>query len=223
MQYKYTFQKKILFTALCIIIFISGVEGVTAVPLPGQYSFEEYEIYPADYEIVAIYDGTELKEIDGWNNLIFWKDRLFAEINTLAERTSTSEIVGTVVLPIASVFLGMCFFVIISRRKSPETDPSSTPAKILRYIEEHPGCLQHQIAAGINKSRGSVAYQLYRLKKEKKVYFAINRSKSVRYYLSIGNASTVRYLMISALENEFQKNILQILHQYPQSTRHQIA
>lgn len=222
MQLKTCTWNKIGQIALFIIIFLLGVGTVSAVPLPGQYSDGAYEVASLDYDVVPIYDGTELKEISGWNNLIYWKHRLFAEINTLAEITSQSEFVGTVILPILGALLGLCFFVIFSRRNSPEKDPASTPAKILRYLKEHPGSSQHQIASGIHKSRGSVAYQLFRLMDESKVD-TIKVQKGTGYYLKLDELSPPAILMCAALENPHMREILELLYQHPHLTRHQIA
>lgn len=208
--------------ALFIIIFLFGVGTVSAVPLPGHYSDGEYEVVPLDYDVVPIYDGTELKEISGWNNLIYWKHRLFAEINTLAEITSQSDFVGTIILPILGSVLGLCFFIILSRRNSPEKDPTSTTAKILQYLKEHPGSRQQQIATGIQKSRGSVAYQLYRLMNESKVG-TIDVQNGTGYYLKLDELSPPTILMCAALENPHMREILELLYQHPHLTRHQIA
>ena len=207
---------------ICAGILFLGTGAGSAIPLPGQYDLGgEYEIVPADYDIVPIYDGTEIVEIKGWLNLVYWKNRLFAEIRSMTEGTPLQDVTWTILIPLASALLGLCFFVIFSRRNSPENDPESTPAKILRYLEEHPGSRQTQIAAGIRKSRGAVAYQLFRLKNENKV--ATPEEDKTRYYLRQEDLTSLPTRIRTARENPCQREILELLAQHPYLTRHQIA
>ena len=207
---------------ICTGILFLGTGAGSAVPLPGQYyDGGEYEIIPIDYDVVPIYDGTEIVEIKGWLNLVYWKELLLDYIGRLFDGTPYGEFVGKTIFPLASALLGLCFFVIFSRRNSPENDPESTPAKILRYLEEHPGSRQTQIAAGIRKSRGAVAYQLFRLKNENKV--ATPEEDTTRYYLRQEDLTSLPTRIRTARENPCQREILELLAQHPYLTRHQIA
>ena len=134
------------------------------------------------------------------------------------DKTPYGEFAGKTILPIASTLLGLCFIIIFNRRNSPEEDPESTPAKILRYLDEHPGSRQHQIAAGSRKSRGAVAYQLHRLVRERKLN-TTDGQKSIRYYPSQTDKHSLNTAVLSALQDPYQREILNILHQYPRITR----
>ena len=218
-----TTSRKIQILIICATVFLlMGTGTGSAVPLPGQYyDGGEYEIIPIDYDVVPIYDGTEIVEIKGWLNLVYWKELLLDYIGRLFDGTPYGEFVGKTIFPLASALLGLCFFVIFSRRNSPENDPESTPAKILRYLEEHPGSRQTQIAAGIRKSRGAVAYQLFRLKNENKV--ATPEEDKTRYYLRQEDLTSLPTRIRTARENPCQREILELLAQHPYLTRHQIA
>ena len=223
MQYNSSLSKKVRLVILCIVVLIYGTGIVNAVQLPSEsYSFEEYEIIPADYDIVPIYDGTEIHEITGWLNLVYWKDLMFIHIGHFFDKTPYGEFVGKAIFPIASSLLGLCFFIIFSRRNSPEQDPASTTAKILQYLKEHPGSRQQQIVTGIQKSRGAVAYQLYRLMNENKVE-TIDVPNGTGYYLKQDSLSPPEILVRAALENPQTREILALLSRHPHLTRHQIA
>ena len=208
---------------ICAGLLLLGVGTASAIPLPGQYyDGGEYEVAPLDYDVVPIDDGTEVREIMGWLNLIYWRELLFDHIGRFFDKTPYGEFAGKTILPIASTLLGLCFVIIFNRRNSPEEDPESTPAKILRYLDEHPGSRQRQIAAGIRKSRGAVAYQLHRLVRERKLN-TTDGQKSIRYYPSQTDKHSLNTAVLSALQDPYQREILNILHQYPRITRHQIA
>ncbi|MCQ2356587.1 MAG: winged helix-turn-helix domain-containing protein, partial [Methanocorpusculum sp.] len=102
-------------------------------------------------------------------------------------------------------------------------DPTSTTAKILQYLKEHPGSRQQQIATGIQKSRGSVAYQLYRLMNESEEVDTIDVQNGTDYYLKLDEISPPAILMCAALEKPHLREILELLHQHPHLTHHQIA
>ncbi|MDE2523626.1 MAG: hypothetical protein O0X96_00665 [Methanocorpusculum sp.] len=203
-------------------MLLLGMGTVSAVPLPGQYSFGEYEVAPLDYDVVPIYDGTEIREITGWLNLVYWKDLMFIHIGHFFDETPYGEFVGTTIFPIASSLLGLCFFVIFSRRNTPDPDPESTAAKILQYLDEHPGSRHQQIVAGIGKSRGTVAYHLHRLELKKNLT-AVKIHNSVTYYPKDTDKDALITAVQRALQNPPQQEILSILHQYPQITRYRIA
>lgn len=208
---------------ICTGILLLGVGTGSAVSLPGHYyDGGEYEVVLLDYDVVPIDDGTEIREITGWRNLVYWKELLLDHIGRFFDKTPYGEFVGKTILPIAGSLLGFCFFFGFNRRESPEKDPDSTPAKILRYLEEHPGSRPYQIAAGIKKSRGTVAYQLLRLKREKKLTI-IGEQNSIKYYPGQTDTNSLTAAVLTALEDPSLGEILNILHQHPRLTRHQIA
>lgn len=208
--------------AVLIVLLIFFSNPVVAVS-PSDYKYDDIEIYPLpDVNVTPIYDGTELVEINGWDNLIFWKEWLFSEIRTMSEGTQLQHVIWTMIIPITSTVLGLCFFIIFSRRNSPEQDPASTTAKILQYLKEHPGSRQQQIVTGIQKSRGAVAYQLYRLMNENKVE-TIDVPNGTGYYLKQDALSPPEILVRAALENPHTREILALLSRHPHLTRHQIA
>lgn len=208
--------------AVLIVLLIFFSNPVVAVSL-SDYKYDDIEIYPLpDVNVTPIYDGTELVEIKGWDNLIFWKEWLFSEIRTMSEGTQLQHVIWTMIIPITSTVLGLCFFIIFSRRNSPEQDPASTTAKILQYLKEHPGSRQQQIVTGIQKSRGAVAYQLYRLMNENKVE-TIDVPNGTGYYLKQDDLSPPEILVRAALENPQTREILALLSRHPHLTRHQIA
>ena len=217
-----TTSRKIQILIICATVFLLMGTGAGSAASLSYHTYDDVEIYPLpDVNVTPIYDGTELVEIKGWLNLVYWKEFLFAEIRSMTEGTPLQDVTWTIFIPLASALLGLCFFVIFSRRNSPEDDPESTPAKILRYLEEHPGSRQTQIAAGIRKSRGAVAYQLFRLKNENKV--ATPEKDKTRYYLRQEDLTSLPTRLRTARENPCQREILELLAQHPYLTRHQIA
>jgi predicted transcriptional regulator len=202
-------------------ILVSNVGAVlAAVPLiPGS---DDMVIAPADYEIVPIDDGTEIIENTPLLSLLLWRTEVLSFIDSLWRETPYRDIVRNAVIPFTAAVLGFSIFIVFTRRKSPEKNPESTPAKILTYIRQHKFCSQKQIVEGVGSSRGSVAYQLHRLENEQKV-FATEVNGRTYYSAHPIDQESLEPVIHSILENETTGSIFKTLYLHPNLTRHEIA
>jgi len=190
---------------------------------PGE---DDLVIAPADYEIVPIDDGIEGVTITGWLNLVYWKTVLPIYIGSyfdFFEPTPLGNMTSTILVPLLSTIFGVCgTFAVFCRRRSPEKNPKSTPAKILAYIRQHKFCSQKQIVDGVESSRGSVAYQLHRLQNEQKI-FAAEINGRTYYSAHPIDQESLEPVVYGILENETTKSIFKTLYHHPNLTRHEIA
>jgi DNA-binding transcriptional ArsR family regulator len=224
------FKLKIHFI-LCVVILcvLAGVCGpVSAFDL--SYSNptidDDLVITPADYEIVPIDDGIEGVTITGWLNLVYWKEVLPIYIGSYFdyfEPTPLGNMTSTILVPLLTTIFGVCgTFIFFCRRKSPEKNPKSIPAKILTYIRQHKFCSQKQIVDGVESSRGSVAYQLHRLQNEQKI-FAAEVNGRTYYSAHPIDQESLEPIIYGILENETIGSIFKTLYLHPNLTRHEIA
>lgn len=202
-------------------ILVSNVGAVlAAVPLiPGS---DDMVIAPADYEIVPIDDGTEIIENTPLLSLLLWRTEVLSFIDSLWRETPYRDIVRNTVIPFTAAVLGISILIVFSRRKSPEKNPESTPAKILAYIRQHKFSSQKQIVNGVESSRGSVAYQLHRLQIEQKI-FAAEVNGKMYYSAHPIDQGSLEPVIYSILENETTGSIFKTLYLHPNLTRHEIA
>ena len=202
-------------------ILVSNVGAVLAAnPLvPGS---DDMVIAPANYEIVPIDDGTEIIENTPLLSLLLWRTEVLSFIDSLWRETPYRDIVRNAVIPFTAAVLGFSILIVFTRRKSPEKNPESTPAKILAYIRQHKFCSQKQIVNGVESSRGSVAYQLHRLQIEQKIFAAEVNGKT--YYSAHPiDQESLEPVVYSILENETTGSIFKTLYLHPNLTRHEIA
>ncbi|HKL98641.1 MAG TPA: hypothetical protein VJZ06_01880 [Mobilitalea sp.] len=179
-------------------------------------------IAPADYEIVPIDDGTEIIENTPLLSLLLWRTEVLSFIDSLWRETPYRDIVRGGVIPFVAAVLGLSIFIVFCRRKSPEKNPESTPAKILTYIRQHKFSSQKQIFEGVESSRGSVAYQLHRLENEQKI-FATEVNGRTYYSAHPVDQESLEPVIYGILENETTGSIFKTLYLHPNLTRHEIA
>ena len=202
-------------------ILVSNVGAVLAAnPLvPGS---DDMVIAPANYEIVPIDDGTEIIENTPLLSLLLWRTEVLSFIDSLWRETPYRDIVRNAVIPFTAAVLGFSILIVFTRRKSPEKNPESTPAKILAYIRQHKFSSQKQIVNGVESSRGSVAYQLHRLQIEQKIFAAEVNGKT--YYSAHPiDQESLEPVIYGILENETTGSIFKTLYLHPNLTRHEIA
>jgi DNA-binding transcriptional ArsR family regulator len=223
------FKHKIhIFLCVVILCVLAGVCGpVSAFDFYYTYPAEDdLVITPIDYEIVPVDDGIEGVTITGWLNLVYWKTVLPIYIGSyfdFFEPTPLGNMTRTMMIPLLTTIFGICgTFIVFCRRKSPEKNPKSTPAKILAYIRQHKFCSQKQIVNGVESSRGSVAYQLHRLQIEQKI-FAAEVNGRTYYSAHPIDQESLEPVIYGILENETTKSIFKTLYQHPNLTRHEIA
>ena len=209
-----------LVISACLIL-VSNVGAVLAAnPLvPGS---DDMVIAPANYEIVPIDDGTEIIENTPLLSLLLWRTEVLSFIDSLWRETPYRDIVRNAVIPFTAAVLGFSIFIVFTRRKSPEKNPESTPAKILAYIRQHKFSSQKQIVNGVESSRGSVAYQLHRLQIEQKI-FAAEVNGRTYYSAHPVDQESLEPVIYGILENETTRSIFKTLYLHPNLTRHEIA
>ena len=224
-----SFNLKIhIFLCAVLLCVLAGICGpVSAFDFYYTYPGEDdLVIAPADYEIVPIDDGIEGVTITGWLNLVYWKEVLPIYIGSYFdyfEPTPLGNMTSTILVPLLSTIFGICgTFIVFTRRKSPEKNPESTPAKILAYIRQHKFCSQKQIIDGVKSSRGSVAYQLHRLQNEQKIFAAEVNGKTY-YSAQQIDPESLEPVIYGILENETAGSIFKTLYRNPNLTRHEIA
>ena len=215
---------RILFIFLVIsacFILVSNVGAVLAADplIPGS---DDMVIAPANYEIVPIDDGTEIIENTPLLSLLLWRTEVLSFIDSLWRETPYRDIVRNAVIPFTAAVLGFSILIVFTRRKSPEKNPKSTPAKILAYIRQHKFCSQKQIVNEVESSRGSVAYQLHRLQIEQKI-FAAEVNGRTYYSAHPIDQESLEPVIYSILENETTGSIFKTLYLHPNLTRHEIA
>jgi len=223
------FRYKIhIFLCIVILCVLAGVCGPVSAfnfyyTYPGE---DDLVITPIDYEIVPIDDGIEGVTITGWLNLVYWKTVLPIYIGSYFdyfEPTPLGNMTRTMMIPLLTTIFGICgTFIVFTRRKSPEKNPKSTPAKILAYIQQHKFCSQKQIVDGVESSRGSVAYQLHRLQNEQKI-FAAEINGRTYYSAHPIDQESLEPVVYGILENETTRSIFKTLYHHPNLTRHEIA
>jgi len=209
-----------LVTSVCFIL-VSNVGAVLAADplIPGS---DDMVIAPANYDIVPIDDGTEIIENTPLLSLLLWRTEVLSFIDSLWRETPYRDIVRNAVIPFTAAVLGFSIFIFFCRRKSPEKNPKSTPAKILAYIRQHKFCSQKQIVNEVESSRGSVAYQLHRLQIEQKI-FAAEVNGRTYYSAHPIDQESLEPVIYSILENETTGSIFKTLYLHPNLTRHEIA
>lgn len=219
------FRYKIHFFLCAVILCVlAGVCGPVSA-FDFYYSYpadDDMVIAPANYEIVPINDGTEIIENTPLLSLLLWRTEVLSFIDSIWRETPYRDIVRGGVIPFTAAVFGFSIFIVFSRRKSPEKNPKSTPAKILTYIRQHKFCSQKQIVNGVESSRGSVAYQLHRLQIEQKIFAAEVNGKT--YYSAHPiDQDSLEPVIYGILENETTGSIFKTLYLHPNLTRHEIA
>ncbi|MDO9522793.1 MAG: hypothetical protein Q7J08_03670 [Methanocorpusculum sp.] len=209
-----------LVISACLLLVSNVGAALAASPLvPGS---DDMVIAPADYEIVPIDDGTEIIENTPLLSFMLWKTEVLSFIDSLWRETPYRDIVRGGVIPFTAAVLGFSIFIVFSRRKFPEKNPESTPAKILTYIRQHKFCSQKQIVDGVGSSRGSVTYQLHRLQNEQKI-FAAEINGRTYYSAHPIDQESLEPVVYGILENETTRSIFKTLYHHPNLTRHEIA
>ncbi len=209
----------LVISACFILVSNVGAAVATNSLVPGS---DDMVIAPADYDIVPIDDGTEIIENTPLLSLLLWRTEVLSFIDSLWRETPYRDIVRGGVIPFTAAVLGFSIFIVFSRRKSPEKNPKSTPAKILTYIRQHKFCSQKQIVNGMESSRGSVAYQLHRLQNEQKI-FATEVNGRTYYSAHPINQESLEPVIYGILENETTKSIFKTLYLHPNLTRQEIS
>ncbi len=214
------------FVILCVLAGVCGTGSAFDLSYSYPTADDDLVIAPADYEIIPIDDEIEGVTITGWLNLVYWKTVLPLYIGSyfdLFESTPLGNMTRTMMIPLLTTIFGICgTFIFFCRRRSPEKNPESTPAKIFTYIRQHKFCSQKQIVDGVDSSRGSVAYQLHRLQNEQKI-FAAEVNGRTYYSAHPVDQESLEPVIYGILENETTGFIFKTLYQHPNLKRHEIS
>lgn len=173
-------------------------------------------------EFVPIDDGTKIIESDIFLDLYFWRAKLSLFLNRIFYDNPYRKFVQTNLLPFLSIFIGCLTCLILSIRKKPDyNDPTSTTSKILSFLEGHQIATKSSIAKGIEKSRGSVSYQLHRLTTDLKIHTAKIHGKT--YYSLAKYSPDDLITSINLLKNSKQAYAIIIyICKHPYVTRKEI-
>lgn len=210
---------------LVIVISFTDLTDAMTLPSEGVYylNLEPDIIEPANYTIIPIDDGTEIVPITGWKMLERWDYLLSAWINHVLEDTPLAEFYRTTGSPMLALLLsgGLGFCLAIFRGVH-ILGFSSSPEKILACVTTHPGCRQKLIIRETGCSRGSVAYHLHRLEKNRKIH-AIPYRKQTYYYAKDMAVNSVEHAVFSLIESKVRHTVFVTILHYPGITRQQIA
>ena len=220
---RHKFRKScILITTVLLVVLINPVNAEITdqgVFLPS--SDYELEIKPLDYEVKPDYnDGVVGTPIEGFLNIVYWDRILPIHLGTYLDffkNTQLGDFTRTVFVPSFSVIVGMTFLFFFSRRKNPEQNPESTPAKILAFVREHPGVSEKQIIDAVEKSRGSIAYQLRRLERDGKIRISQRNGRNF-YFIRDGVSSYLEEEIQRIFANAETREIFMYLHFHPNQT-----
>ena len=118
--------------------------------------------------------------------------------------------------------LSVSGILLFSRRKNPEENADSTPAKILSYLQNHPPASQKKITKEVGVSRGSVRYQIHRLVREGKIFSAEILGRKFYSVSPIAEDKTIQSL-ISLFDDETDTKICLALFNEGEMSRADIA
>lgn len=211
-----------IFFVLAVCFVLSTFIGFASSISLDTAFYDDMVFAPADYEIVPVDDGTEIINRELFQNPIFWKSDILLFIDSIWRYTPYSNFVRVSVIPLISALMGVSFYILFSRRKSPEKNPNSAPAKILAYVEKHQGSTQQKIIDSVSRSRGSVSYQLKRLEKEKKIYIYEVSDKKY-YFTHQPSSNTLEPEIMRILSDSYLSPIFTLLYNHSKLTRNKIA
>lgn len=225
---------KIIISTLILILFFIQCTSVSA-----EYTEDTHmiispdyeltlEVPPPDYEVVPDYDdGVVILEMGNpWTYLVYWKDFLPLSIvnhfELLTKNGDITNLTKSLLVSAFTILISLPFLIIFSRRLNPEEIKDSTPARILKYISEHPVSSLQNIVNETGKSRGSVSYQLMHLEKERKIVsHEINGRK---YYSTLmGDVSPLSVELLCTISNKRTKEVFISLLEKPNQTISEIA
>lgn len=116
---------------------------------------------------------------------------------------------------------GGLFFVLF-RFAPKEKKKSDTREKILNYIQYNPGSQEKDIVSDLKISRGSVSYQLLKLKAEKKIYSDSSLGQK-RYFPCSVKPDTLKGKLYAVSKNQNCAKILNLLSENENLKRNDIA
>ncbi|MDO5844083.1 MAG: hypothetical protein Q4Q53_02920 [Methanocorpusculum sp.] len=113
------------------------------------------------------------------------------------------------------LFIILCF-------ASREKKKSDTRERIISYLEKNPGSQEKDIILGLKISRGSAAYQLFRLRIEKRIY-SDSSLGHLRYYPCSVKPDSISGKLCAVSRNPKCSHLLTILSNNGSLTRREIA
>ncbi|MDV0443106.1 winged helix-turn-helix transcriptional regulator [Methanorbis rubei] len=182
---------------------------------------EDFRSHPALGKIFianAPFTTVQLSQ-EEYNNLaIYFQEGVIIEWNgTLYQ----SFVVSGIMLGAAAV-LGTGLFLFACTRRKISDDPASRVMQIAEYIKTHPGCSMSDIITNTGFSRGSVSYNLHRLRAAGRIQ-KITRHGVVRYYSSHAETNTLDEYLSDILRKEKPSQIFEAVRNHPGITQKEIA
>lgn len=118
--------------------------------------------------------------------------------------------------------LSVSGFLLFSRRKNPEENAASTPAKILSYLNHYPPASLSKLVRELDISRGSVRYQIHRLSREGKIF---SQEIGGRTFYSASPVTTDEKVQsfIQVFDDEIDWKICGVLFEVEELSRQNIA
>ncbi|MDR0981540.1 MAG: winged helix-turn-helix transcriptional regulator [Methanocalculaceae archaeon] len=178
----------------------------------GGYVFE-----PVEENITPLYDDTEVVQTELWqmslrDALVFIGIAPFTYIPP-----SVSKIIS--ILYLAS---GLALLILYAKISEKNRDPNSRREQIYRWICDHPGRSQQQIADAMNISRGSLKYHLNKLLERKEIH-QITSGTYPQYFPGTKSTSSEMEMLLTFIARDKDHQIIQNLFEHPGITRTQLA
>lgn len=118
--------------------------------------------------------------------------------------------------------LSVSGFLLFSRRKNPEENAASTPAKILSYLNHYPPASLSKLVRELDISRGSVRYQIHRLSREGKIFSKEIGGRTFYSALPVTADEKVQSF-IQVFDDEIDWKICGVLFEVEELSRQNIA
>ena len=211
----------VLFTAAVVLFFAEGGEiyGFNHDPNNPVVSLKhpKYEFTIVDEEIIPIDDGTEIKSVELWQ---------LPPKNILATViTSPMAYIPPITASLITIFtsaIGLALLILFTKRSETNRDPDSRREQIYRWICQHPGKTQQQIAADLGISRGSLKYHLGKLMKNREIHQRTSGTYP-QYFPSTACRSPEEETLLTFINRSKDCLILSTLLEHPRITRTRLA
>lgn len=211
----------VLFSAAVVLFFAEGGEiyGFNHDPNNPVVSLKhpKYEFTIVEEEIIPIDDGTEIKSVELWQ---------LPPKNILATViTSPMAYIPPITASLITIFtsaIGLALLILFTKRSETNRDPDSRREQIYRWICQHPGKTQQQIAADLGISRGSLKYHLGKLMKNREIHQR-NSGTYPQYFPSTACRSPEEETLLTFINRSKDCLILLTLLEHPGITRTRLA
>ena len=213
----------VLFSAAVVLFFAEGgqIAGINEERTnPGNPLYQDiggYVFEPVEETITPLYDDEEIVQTELWQMPL--RDALL--LIGIAPFTyippSISKIISVLYL-----VSGIALLILFTKRSETNRDPDSRREQIYRWICQHPGKTQQQIADDLGISRGSLKYHLGKLMKNREIHQRTSGTYP-QYFPSTACRSPEEETLLTFINRSKDCLILSTLLEHPGITRTRLA